>query len=242
MNDGKFRFQYFKVYQDLKDQIQQGEVRPGEKLLTEKELMQKYQVSRDTIRKALSKLEQEGFIKRKSALGTFVKQAKSDYELSNLKSFSEQMRSRGIVPSSELERIELKSLKDPKIISMLNLEKEDKCYLISRIRKGDGVPMAYETAYVPYKLCPDIQKHLDDQASLYEVYENIYHHQIGVATIRLEAEIPSAKLQEKLNLFKESPILLMECQALLADGQPLYYVECAYIGEKYFFSTKISRI
>ncbi len=242
MSEGKSRFQYFKVYQEIKDKIEQGKVKPGEKLPTEKELQEEFQVSRDTVRKALGKLEQEGFIDRKSAIGTFVRQDKSDYELSYLKSFTEQMKSRGIEPSSVLERIELKTGIRADIREHLQLEEEERCYVICRIRKGDGMPMAYETAYIPYRCCPDIHKYLDDQSSLYEIYENIYHLKLGCGIIHLESEMPSARLQEKLNISKDSPMLFMKCSAFLEDNRPLYYVECSYIGKKYFFSTKISRI
>ena len=241
MAPGKEGFQYLRVYQLLQNKIQQGIVKPGEKLPTEKELQNEYQVSRDTIRKALGKLEQEGYLHRKAAVGTFVKQTKSDYELTHMKSFSEQMHSRGIQPSSELERIELRTNIKPYIQDSLKLTEHEKCYCISRTRKGDGIPMAYETAYIPYKLCPDIQRYLDDQASLYEIYENIYHLELGYGTIYLEAELPAPKLQEKLNISKDSPVLFMKCLTRLKDDTPLYYVECSYIGDKYFFSATIPR-
>lgn len=241
MNNEKTRFQYYKVYQDIKDRIEQGIVKKGEKLPTEKEMQEEFNVSRDTIRRALAKLEQEGFINRRSALGTFVQQPKSDYELSEMKSFSEQMHSRGIKPSSELDCIELTSNIKPKIREKLQLKEKEKCYVISRTRKGDGVPMAYETAYVPYALCPNIQKHIDDETSLYDIYENVYHHEMGVGRIRLEADVPNQKLQEKLGIGKDSPILLMNCLVYLTNDVPLYYVDCFYVGEKYFFSTKIYR-
>lgn len=242
MSEGKARFQYFKVYQEIKESIEQGKVKPGGKLPTEKELQSEYKVSRDTVRKALSKLEQEGFIDRKSALGTFVKQDKSDYELSYLKSFTEQMKSRGIEPSSELERIELTTDIKENIRNELQLREDERCYIIGRIRKGDKTPMAYETTYIPYKCCPDIHKYLDDHSSLYEIYENIYQLKIGSGIIRLESKMPGARLQEKLRISKDSPMLYMKCLTFLEDNTPLYYVECSYIGEKYFFSAKIPRV
>lgn len=242
MSENKARYQYYKVYQDIRDKIEQGFVKPGEKLSTEKELQTAYQVSRDTVRKALAKLEQEGFIHRKSALGTFVRQDKSDYALSYMKSFTEQMKSRGIVPSSELERIELKDSVKPEVKEALRLSDGEKCYVICRTRKGDGNPMAYEVTYIPYRICPDIQKYLDNQASLYDIYENVYQLQLGFGTIQLEAEMPTVKLQEKLNVSKDSPMLLMRCVMVLTDDTPLYYVECSYIGERYVFSTKIPRL
>jgi len=241
MNSEKPRFQYHKVYQDIRDKIEQGIVKQGQRLPTEKEMQEEHGVSRDTVRRALAKLEQEGFINRKSALGTFVRQTKSDYQLSSMKGFSEQMRSRGIKPSSDLDRIELSTSVKPHIREHLRLPEGEKCYIISRTRKGDGAPMAYETVYIPYALCPDIQKYIDDETSLYDVYENVYHHQLGVGTIRLEADIPNQKLQEKLGITRESPILLMNCVVCLMNGTPLYYVDCFYVSEKYFFSTQIYR-
>ena len=90
------------IYKQLKEKIESGEYKQGHRLKTEKELQEEYGVSRDTIRRALSHLENEDYIVKKPALGTFVKHKKSDYQLSKMESFTEQMKSRGISPSSEI--------------------------------------------------------------------------------------------------------------------------------------------
>ena len=59
------------------------------------------------MRRALAKLESEGYLKRKAAAGTFVRIEKADYGLSRMESFSEQMLRRGLSPSSELLSIQL---------------------------------------------------------------------------------------------------------------------------------------
>ena len=66
----------------IKDKIEKGVFLQGEKLKTEKEYQQEYGVSRDTIRKAFGKLENEDYIVKKTAVGTFVKYKKSNYVLS----------------------------------------------------------------------------------------------------------------------------------------------------------------
>ena len=177
-------------------------------------------MSRDTIRKAFGKLENEDYIVKKTAVGTFVKYKKSNYVLSSLESFSEQMRKRGIEPSSEFVSIELNTISNKHIINELEIGKEEKCYKITRIRKGDGEPMAYEIAYVPQKLCPDMQKYLDDRSSLYEIYETVYHYKLGNGKIRLEADLPSSVIQESLRLNHDSPVLKMECTTRLEDEPP----------------------
>lgn len=237
----KAKYQYYKIYLHIKSQIENGDFDLGQQLPVEAELQKHYAVSRDTIRKALRELELEGFITRRAAVGTFVRQKKSDYQLSSMTSFTEQMRSRGIEPSSQLERIELRTDVKSSIREQLLMKEGDRCYVISRVRKGNGTPMAYEKTYIPYSLCPNLQKYIDEEASLYEIYEDVYHLKIGSGRIRLEAAMPNAKLQAVLGLTKESPVLYMKCLGCLTDNTPFYYVDCYYIGEKYFFSTNVFR-
>ncbi len=232
---------YQTIYKQLKDKIENGEYKQGNKLKTEKELQEEYGVSRDTIRKALANLEYEDYIVKRPALGTFVKYKKSDYRLSKMESFTEQMKRRGISPSSEFVSIELITIQSRQVIRELSLDEKEKCYRITRIRKGDENPMAYEIAHIPQKVCPNLQKHLDDTSSLYQIYEEVYHHRIGESKIKLEAEMPAVEIQKSLGISHDSPVLRMECTTLLEDETPLYYVECYYIGAKYYFSTILPR-
>lgn len=241
MTEAKSKFRYFKVYQEIKDQIEEGLIQAGTQLPTEAELQKKYNVSRDTIRKALQRLEMEGIINRRAAVGTFVRSIKSVYTLSSMSSFSEQMRSRGVVPSSDLESISVTSEIHEDIRDRLQLGSEAKCYIVKRVRRGDGIPMAYEETYIPADLCPNIQKYIDENASLYEIYEKTYGLKIGDADIDLEAIIPYAKYQNALLLSKEAPVLFMRCLARQANGHPLYYVECYYSSNNYVFSAHVMR-
>ncbi len=242
MNNPKEKYRYYKVYQNLRGQIESRKLQPGDRLPAEAELQESFGVSRDTIRKALSKLEQEGFLSRRAAVGTIVRYQKSDYQLTAMTSFSEQMRARGLHPSSELEKIELKSELQEEIRRALALEQGEKCYMISRVRKADDTPMAYEEAYIPFRICPNLQKHIDESTSLYEVYENEYHLKIGNGHVILEAVLPSSQLQAALKIGRESPLLYMRCTGFLENGTPFYYVDGYYIGEKYEFSTNVIRL
>ena len=238
---GKSTFLYRRVYDDLREKIEKNVIRPGDRLKSEQELREEYGVSRDTLRKALSKLEQEDYIFRRPHLGTFVKRPKSNYSLFKMKSFSEQMREKGIVPSSELLSITLTGKVPPEVAECLELGGGERCYIITRIRKGDGEPMAYEETYIPQELCPDLQKYLDDNASLYDIYENVYMLKLNYGKLTLEAETPEPMVRDLLNMPKGIPVLKMICIFYLDDGRPLYYVRSDYIGNKYLFSTQIPR-
>ncbi len=241
MTELKSKFRYYQVYQDLKSQIESGELAAGAQLPTEAELQKAYNVSRDTVRKALQKLEMEGVINRRAAIGTFVRPTKSIYALSSMSSFSEQMRSRGVIPSSDLESITLTADIREDIRAGLGLLPDEKCYLVKRIRRGGSVPMAFEETYIPAGLCPNIQKYIDENASLYDIYENVYGLVIGDADIDLEAVMPEEKYRAALSMGKETPVLFMRCLAHQANGNPLYYVECYYNGSSYVFHSHVVR-
>ena len=122
--------------------------------------MRQYAVSRDTVRRALAKLESEGYLKRKAAAGTFVRIEKADYGLSRMESFSEQMLRRGLSPSSELPSIQLTADLPAPVRKELGFTGAERAYIISRLRKANGQPMAHEVAYIPCALCPDLHTHL----------------------------------------------------------------------------------
>ena len=55
-------FLYLRLYSELKQAIDSGRLRPGQRIAPEHELMRQYAVSRDTVRRALAKLENEGYL------------------------------------------------------------------------------------------------------------------------------------------------------------------------------------
>ena len=57
--------------------------------------------------------------------------------------------------------------------------------------------------------------------------------------LKMEEDIEEELLIKQIG--HDSPVLKMQCTTMLEDGQPIYYVECYYIGEKYFFSALLPR-
>jgi len=230
-----------RIYQELHDSIESGAFKLGSQLPTENELKIKYAVSRDTVRRALAKLENEGYIIRKAAAGTFIRTRKTDYSLSSHASFSEQMRAMGLVPSSDICSIQISTDFPAEITSQLEVEPTEKIYRICRLRRANGDPMAYEVVYLPQKICPNLHTHILEGTSLYELYENHYGLQMGNISIKIEAETASGESQQILRLANNTPILKVTSLMRLQDGQPLYYVVSEHIGGKYVFTAVLPR-
>lgn len=142
---------YYQLGEQIKALIEKGELKPGDALPPEREFAEKYQISRMTVRQAFTQLVNEGYLYRMQGKGTFVAERKIEQLLQGVTSFSEDMKARGLEPSSELIRFEMQPAA-ASIAEQLSIDESDPVYEIERIRLADGVPMALETSYLPVKL------------------------------------------------------------------------------------------
>lgn len=235
-------FIYTRIYNELRQRIESGQLAPGSRLETEMELRQRYGVSRETIRRALALLESDGYIIRKVSSGTFVRAQKTQYAPSSYhESFTEQMLRQGKRPSSEIRSIEMLTELPPQIGSALQLDAGEKVYCLKRVRRADDQPMAYEIAYIRQSLCPNLHTLLLDDSSLYQIYEEHYHLDMGLIELKIEAISADPQLQKLLNL--KGPVAMLKMTSLmhLTDATPLYYVICYHVGEKYEYTTTMPR-
>lgn len=233
---------YMQVYQQLRERIEGGVLAPGARMETEMELCSHFGVSRETVRRALSLLESDGLITRKVSAGTFVTAPKTQYAPSrHHESFTEQMHRQGRLPSSQIRSIEILTEPSPQVAEALELEPDERLYRIKRVRLADSVPMAYEIAYIRQKLCPNLHTLLLDDTSLYSLYENHYHLQMGQISLKMEAVTATPQLQKILDLKNSLALMKMTSLMRLADSTPLYHVICYHVGDRYEFTTVMSR-
>ena len=82
---------YYQLTEILKEKIQQGKIKIGHPLPSETELIEKYQVSRGTVRQALQLLTQEKLIERFPGKGSFVAEPKLEHDVSKAIGFFSQI-------------------------------------------------------------------------------------------------------------------------------------------------------
>jgi len=236
----KKQFVYLQLFEDMKHHIENHIWKDGSQIPTEFELMSIYQVSRDTVRKALARLMDQGYIFKQAGKGTFVRRTKSNYQLTLLESFSEQMRRRNSEPSSEIIKIR-RGTPTEQVVAQLELKSGEKIFIIERLRRADQEPMCYEIAYVPEAICPDLNIQIQENTSLYDLYENYYQLSLGHGAMTLEAKTAPDRACKFLQIKPKDPVLEMGIVVYLDSGKPLYYVQAYYIGDKYIFSTTLPR-
>lgn len=161
------------IYQQIVDRIYalvaSGDLKSGDPLPTEAALCEKLGISRGTVRKAYSKLVEQERVLRRPQRGTFVAEPKIRRDLDALHNFSGEMREMGIAPSSRVLSFKL-VVPPPEVARDLGLGRGEMTFKIRRLRLGDGTPQLLETAYVPRRLCPDLDSGKLTE-SLYEIIE-----------------------------------------------------------------------
>lgn len=226
---------YFRIQQNILDQIQRGLLKPGQQLPTEAELAQQYQVSRITAKRALDELVREGRAFRRQGRGTFVAQTRIR-DISGFGSFSDDMRARGLTPGAQVlvcQEIE----PDAAIRARLRLAQIEPVYLLKRLRLADGEPAAVETAYLPCRLCPGLVNDDLNHGSLYAILKEKYQ----IAPTWADAEIEAARAAKEeaalLKLKVGMPVLIARRITFSANYDVIEAVNSVYRGDRFTFYT-----
>ncbi len=186
------------------------ECQPGDLLPSERELSERYGLSRTTVRLALGELEQLGLVVRRHGKGTFV--ADRSAKLANLTtsySFTEQMRSLGRVPETTiLEFCETDANKN--LSDRMQLNKGDRVFKIKRLRSADGIPMMVEVSYLPVRKFLTLKRNLLESRPLYDIIEKVYKEKIRVAEEEFCASVARPADAHLLDIAENAPVLDLE--------------------------------
>ncbi len=228
---------YLQLKRLIKAQIQDGRLAPGDRVPSERELSDQFGMSRMTARQALIELVREGLLYREQGRGTFVAVRKVSQGLLTVTSFTEDMHSRGIVPSSVILSLttEAPSLPDRE---RLRLELGHQMVRVRRLRLGDGRPMALEEASLPQSLVEGIEEHDLSRGSLYEFLKSRQIELQG-AHQTLEAILADEEQAMLLAVPQGAPLLLLERLSYDQFGRPAEFVRAVYRGDRYRFYVEL---
>ena len=220
------------ITEALRRQIQSTELKAGENFPSERELAERYGVSRMTVRQALRHLRQENLIYHERGVGTFVSSRKIDVHTRNLSGFSEEMLSLGLVPSSRVLKLKRESA-DESIAADLNLEAGAEVFHLERLRLADGEPMAFESTYLPSLLCPELDQIDLTVNSLYKVLAESYSLPMHHAAESLEAAAANRFLAQQLGIKTGSPVLVVYRVVFTESNQPIETAHTTYRADRY---------
>jgi GntR family transcriptional regulator len=220
----------------LREELQSANT--GDPVSSEYELSQRFKVSRMTARQALKTLENDRLVYRVPGSGTFATGGSARRKMGVLRSFSEEMKSRGIELSSEVVSFH-DVIPDPLVRSDLKLPESTKAMELLRVRFGDGQPMAVEKATIH----PRLSFLRDYDLAHSSMHKVLIDHDIipteawGV----LVATSANPSDSELLRIPPGYPLLIEKRRVVDQFGQPIESTESRYSGSKYVFEVNLRR-
>ncbi|HUG43163.1 MAG TPA: GntR family transcriptional regulator [Acidobacteriota bacterium] len=232
---------YIQIASAIRKEILSGRLEAHQKLPSEKEMMEMYQVARATVRQALAKLTQEGLIHSRRAVGYFVAPPSVDQDLDRLFGFSEFMAYQGVQPSSKLLVAEIRKVSsvDSPLLSALQLKVGDPVIFLRRLRMGNREPLVIAGTYLPEKLFPGFLDHDIEKRSVYDIMDTEY----GLKPVEAVQTFEGVTLDElEANIFglqKGAAGLYIE-RVGYAGGRPVEYAIDYYRGDRTKFRVHLS--
>lgn len=229
---------YYQLMDVIIGKIESGELKDHDKLPSERELCETYNVSRTTVRQTMQELEKEKLIYKQHGKGTFVSPKVINQSLLKFYSFTEEMKKINKIPSTKVlafEEIE----SDAKTAKKMNISEGTKVYKITRLRFADDEPMMYETSYLPHSRFPELNEADLESMPMYTLFREKYEAIITKASERFAAIPTSKKEASLLNIQEGEPSLLINRISFEGDNVIEYTITIAR-GDKFTYSVELN--
>ncbi|WP_338665785.1 phosphonate metabolism transcriptional regulator PhnF [Pararoseomonas sp. SCSIO 73927] len=218
----------------LAEEIGTGQIVSGDRLPTEPALMQRFGVSRATVRQALASLERRGLIHAEQGRGTFVGPRRLSYALSERTRFSRNLIEQGFEPSGRLlfERVVPAG---PVVGDRLAIPEWQSVSHRHGIGEADGVPIELADVYVPLDRFPGWA----EVKARHTTYTAAFAH-YGVRdyrrlSTRIEARMPTQEEAALLDQPRTSPVFVMTRVDADPDGRPILYGHALWCADRVTF-------
>lgn len=225
---------YEKIFKNLEEQILRGDYLPEDYLPTENELSKHYQVSRDTIRKALSLLSEANLIQKRHGSGSQVlKHEQINFPVSELTSYQELINQLGINSKTNVISID-KIIVDDKLSQLTGFKTNSLVWRITRQRVVDGIASVLDIDYLCKSTVPNISREIAEQ-SIYKYLEQDLNLDISYA--QKEITIDQLTEQDKilLDIGPEHHVVSIKSKVYLANNQQFQFTERRHKLEKFKF-------
>jgi GntR family transcriptional regulator len=231
---------YYQLVEIINERIRLGELQPGAQLPSERELSERYGISRMTVRQAIHYLVREGHLVTHHGLGTFVAEPKLTAQVSHLLGFTETIMQRGGSVSSHV--LEQGVIAPPaRIAAGLQLSANRAVVKIVRVRWNEHEPLLLETSYIPHALCEGLESEDLAHQSLYAVLHNRFGLRVDHAAQTLEATVANKYEAGLFGIEQGAPMILLEGVASDEQRQPIEYFKAIYRADRFTFSFSSER-
>lgn len=212
---------HIQVREQLREQIESGGYQPGDEMPSEIQLAREYGINRLTVHNAVTALVNEGLIRRIQGKGLFVAGKLKERNLGELGGFTQTARRQEENPGRKLLFRETRPA-GIKYARLLDLEPDDRVIYIRRLFLSDNEPYSIEETYIPYEVCPDLEK---VDLTVFSLYEALGYHGIIPKSARqsLSITLLGSKEARVLKIAADTPVFLFEYTSYDENGKKIEF-------------------
>lgn len=229
---------YHQVEETIRHEIATNVYLPGQAIPTETELQERYDVSRETVRKAVANLVLAGLLEKRKGVGTFVTSPKIVHRLGSLYGSTEEIMARAATPGTTfIERKEINA--STAMIQEMKIPNGSKITKVKRLRFANEEPVAILSSYLPSDLVPDMVRIKFKNNSLYKTLEESYGLRLAEADEVIEAGSISKRDAKWLDIPEKTPILVVKRLTYLDNGRVIEKLTALYRSDRFKYQVKL---
>ena len=230
---------FVQIRERLEEAIAQGSLAPHQRIPSERQLSDRFGVSRMTVRQAIEAITRDRLLYSRPGQGTFVADPRViDQPLQHLTSFSEDILGRGMQPSSRVldQRVVVASFE---MAGLFGLPPTVRIVRATRLRLVDDEPVAIETVHIPEPYAPGLLDRDLAAESLYEILRHEYGLDLANARQTIQAATPTPEEMVHLEMDEPQPVLKISRLTFDAEERLVEYVQSIYRGDRYHLTVEL---
>lgn len=229
------------IVNNIRNEIESGVYEINDILPREIDYQKKYNVSRITVRSAMSELQALGYIEKIKGKGTFVRKKKISEPLLKIDGVSPEMKEKGLTPKVEHAHISIIGA-DKHLANIFSINVNEPIYKLERIRFLNDVKIGYFTSYLRCDYPLSLDSNTYNTMLLYKYLEKTHNIIIKKVKQSLAAVLADENSAKKLDCRVNDAILILKRKAYINDSEPPYeYTIARYIGSKYEYYLELER-
>ncbi len=212
--------QYRILYELLRKHIEEGVYKEGDLLPSENDLCQIHQVTRPTVRQALTALVNDGFIKKQQGKGSIVNNLPMGIGILSVTGTTSAIGSKDL-KTEIMVKPTIRNWKEPFMYSLSDIEKESGCIYFERLRLLEDRPVFYDITYLPNINLPRFTSLQLTDRSLFSVLRKNFGLEVTGGEQRLRAISADKRIAGFLKIDSKKPVLNIDRK--IATNRPGFY-------------------
>lgn len=226
------------ISEEILEDIEKGNFKPGDLIPTEVELAKKYSVSRPTVRQGIQTLVDQGYLDRTAGIGTRVLNKKINQDFTNiLQSFDVEMIEKGLEPSTKLLSLNLINANE-EVSEMMNIDLHTDVYRLVRLRFVNDTPIVLVITYIPSDEVPGFMDNDFEINRLYSILEKA-GKKVTHVTRNLELGYVDVLTSALLEINENSPVFKFKSIGRTEDETIIEYSISEYRPDMNNFSFEV---